>query len=190
MRGVVLHVTHEAQFPGAEGVGVGGVGLGHVARAVDLIVEHDQYTLADRIRTAGEGHGVIQVDGPVGGDRGRRPHGANDHDRLSALDHEVQEVRGLLDGIRAVGDDDAVDVALREQLVDTFSELEPVLVVHVFAGDLEHLLALDVGDLFQFRDSLDQPLYADGGGLVTDGRGARCARAGDRASGRKDHHIG
>ena len=89
-----------------------------------------------------------------------------------------------------MSDDDAVDVCLREQLVDPLGEFQPIVVIHVFAGNLKHLLAFDVGDFLQFRNSLDQSLDAYGGGLIAHGRRGRCAGAGDRATGRQDHHIG
>jgi hypothetical protein len=190
VRFVVLHVTEKSELPTTEGIRVSGVGLGHVTRAVDLVVEHHQHTLAYGLLASRQGHRVIQIDGTISRDRGRGPHCADDDDGLSAFHDQIEKVRGLLDGVGPVGDDNSVDIVLREQLVDSLRELQPGIVVHVLAGDLEYLLAFDVGDLLQFRHCFDEARDAHGGGGIAY-RGRACRTGtGDRAAGSEDRDVG
>src|SRR6478672_8651263 len=86
-------------------------------------------------------HRIVEIDRTIGADCGSRTHGA-DHDHwLFALHCEVEEVGRLLDRVRAMRHDDTVDVVLREQLIDTFRERQPIIVGNALARDLIDLLA-------------------------------------------------
>ena len=55
-----------------------------------------------------------QVLRPVGLARRRRPHRRGEHDRLRRREDALEEVRGLLERVGAVGDDDRRDLVARE----------------------------------------------------------------------------
>ncbi len=114
-----------------EGLDIGGVALGDGAGAVDVVVGDDQHAAALRPLVGGDADGVVDVERTVGAEGRRRSHRAGEHDRLVALDDEVEEVGGLLHRVGAVGDGNAVDVGLRQQAVDLARQLHPQLVVHV-----------------------------------------------------------
>ena len=113
----------QAGFRRHERLDVGGVTLGDGPGAVDVVVGDHEHAASLRPRIARDADGVVDVQRPVGAERGRRPHRAGQHDRLVALDDEVEEVRRLLHRVGAVRDRDAVDVRLREQLVHAFASL-------------------------------------------------------------------
>ena len=149
---VGVHVTEQAQLVGTERLDAVGVGLGHVAGGVDLVVEHHQRPLPHRLLRDRRPHRVEQVQRPVGADRRGRAHRPDHHDRTLVLHGEVQEVGGLLQGVGAVGDDDAGHrrVGL-EDGVDARRQRQPVGGGDVRAVDVGDLLDLDAGDLRESR---------------------------------------
>jgi hypothetical protein len=95
--------------------------------------------------TGRRGHrdGVGEVLRAVGQARGRRPHRRREDDRLGRREHALQEVRGLLERVGAVGDDDRRDLGPREVAGDAPGKRAPGGEVHVLAVELRDLLALD-----------------------------------------------
>ncbi len=140
------HVAQRAERR-AEGLGLEGVALGDVAAGVDLVVQHGQRALALGGRVGRDQHGVVQVERAIGAQRGARAHRAHHHHRLVALERQVQEVSGFLDGIGAVRNDDAVHVRLLEQFRYALGQLQQAFVIEALRTDLENLLTLDVGHL-------------------------------------------
>ncbi len=188
-RAAALHHPEDAELRRAERVERDGVGLGDVARRVDPVVHAHHDAATHGLATGGERHGVVEVHRAVGRDRRRRPHGPHQHDRLGALDHEVEEVRRLLQRVGAVGDHDAGHVVAGEQLVDPPGEGQPVRRRHVLARDLEHLLAADAGHRGKLRDRRDQRRDADRRRGVPHGGGGGGGGAGDGAAGGQDRHV-
>ncbi|SPD64646.1 protein of unknown function [Cupriavidus taiwanensis] len=188
-RAAFHHVAERAERR-AEGLGLEGVGLGNVAAGVDLVVQHRQRALALGRRVGGDQHGVIEVQRAVGTQCGARAHRADHHHRLVALQRQVEEIRGFLDGVGAVRDHDAVDVRLLEQFRHALGQLEQAFIVEALRADLEDLLALDVGDLGYFRHRGDDLVDRDHGGLVGGGVGRRRAGAGNGAAGANDDDVG
>ncbi|MNY07316.1 hypothetical protein D3C86_1401150 [compost metagenome] len=188
-RAAFHHIAERAERR-AEGLGLERVGLGHVTAGVDLVVEHHQRALAARLGPGGHQHRVIQVQRAIGAQRRTRPHRADYHHRLVALEREVQEVRRFLDGVGAVRDDDAVHVRLLQQFGHALGQLQQALVVEAFRADLEDLLALDVGDLRDLGHRGDDLVHRHHGRLVGRRVGGRCAGAGDGAARADDDHIG
>src|SRR5580704_9805696 len=153
---VVLHVAEHAEIGRAERIRRRSIGLGDLAPSVDFVIEADQYSFAHGLFAARQDHRIVEIDWTIGADCGSRTHGA-DHDHwLFALHCEVEEVGRLLDRVRAVRHDDTVGVVLREQLIDTFGERQPIIVGNALARDLIDLLATYVRDLLQFRHAVDE----------------------------------
>ena len=132
-------------------------GLGALARGLDLVVQHDHHPHPARLCRARGTDAVHEVERAVAGDRGRRPLRADHHHRGLHLQREVQEVRGLLQGGGAVGDDDAVECrAFRDQRVDPRHQREPVAGSDGVA--LQHVVRdrRDVRDLRQLGGARQQ----------------------------------
>jgi hypothetical protein len=70
------------------------------------------------------------------------------------------------------------------------AEREQVFVGEALGGDLEDLLAADLGDLTQSRDAGDQLVHRHLGGLVGGALGGIGAGAGDGAAGGQDDDVG
>ena len=83
------------------------IGLGHLARGVDLVVEDDHDAASARRRIRGDPESLEQVGGPFVSERARVAHRADDHDRPRVTDGQVEKVRELLERVGAAGDDDA-----------------------------------------------------------------------------------
>src|SRR6516164_1880646 len=109
----------------------GGARLGERVCAMDLIVHHDQDAAPPGLGIRGHRDGVVEVERAIGAHRGRWPHGAHQHDRLVGLRRQVEEIGGLFHGVRAMGDHDAIDIALGGQLVDPLGELQQDVERHV-----------------------------------------------------------
>ena len=99
----------------------------------------------------GRQHGLEHVQVAVRAQRRRRPHRADQHHRLLRLQRQVQEVRGLLERVRPVGDHDAVGVVGLERLVDEIDELEPVGIGERVARQLPERDLDDVRELLELR---------------------------------------
>ena len=97
--------------------------LGDRARAVDVVVGDDEHAASLRPRIRRDADRVVDVQRPVGADRRRRPHRADEDDRLVALHDEIEEVRRFLHRVGAVRDRDAVDIGLREQPLTSAASL-------------------------------------------------------------------
>ena len=106
----------------------------------------------------GDRHRVVEIHGAVRTDGGRGSHGAHEHDGLVAFHDQVEKVAGLLGRVRAVRDHDAVGVLGGEHFIEAVGELEPHLVVHVLAADVDDLLAGDVGDVLHLWYGVDEIL--------------------------------
>src|SRR5688572_17018165 len=70
---------------------VRGAALGYIARAVNVVVDHDHRAATACVRVRGHGHGVVEIERPVGAQRGGRPHGAGENHGARAPDDEMQE---------------------------------------------------------------------------------------------------
>jgi hypothetical protein len=113
---------------------------------------------------------------------------ADESHGLVGGDGQVEEERGLLERVGAVGYHDAIHRSVLDQLVDPPTQLEPDLVVHVLAADAGDLLARDLGDLAQLGHSVDEDVDRQLARHV-----ARLARlllfTGNRAAGREDDDL-
>ena len=78
-----------------------------------------------------------QIQGAVRTDPGRRPLGANEHDRSIGLHDQVQEERCLVQTGGTVGNDDAGQIrTLTKRIVDTARQLKPMRGRDVRAGNI------------------------------------------------------
>ena len=119
------------------------IGLGHLARGVDLVVEHHERTEATRGGIGRHAEALEQVGGALVPDRARVPHGPDHDDRPIVSYREVQEVRDLLERVGTAGHHDAGQVLLLvEQRVDPAGERKPLVQRELGARDVGELLAL------------------------------------------------
>jgi hypothetical protein len=83
---------------------------------------------------------------------------------------------------------DTVHLRRGEELVDSFGESEPHLVVHVLRADIDHLLAGDVGNILHLGHSVDERLdgYLTGGVARC---GGRLACSGYCSTGSEDVNV-
>ena len=89
----------------------------HEARGMDLIVQHDERAEAGGSKRSRGDRRRQQVGRPVRTWRLRAAHRASHHDRLVALDKEVEHESRLLDRVGALYDDGSVNTA-GEALID------------------------------------------------------------------------
>ena len=161
-------------------------GLRDVARAVDLVVDHDQHAAPARAGLAAAATALYRLAGPSA---------------LIAVAGRIEPTSTtglslLTTRFRKYAVSSMVSVpwvittpstsGWREQLVRALGELEPDLVVHVLAADVRDLLAAELGDLVELRHRLDQVLDLEAG--PTCSRTQSCLPgSGDRAAGGEDH---
>ena len=104
----VMNVTQRAVVNGFEGSNVGSVGFSHVATIHNGVVHHHQHSAVGRGFVCGSYHCVIQVERAISTHTRRWTHGADQHDRLVALDGQVEEIGGFFHGIRTMCHHEAV----------------------------------------------------------------------------------
>jgi hypothetical protein len=141
----------------------------------------------DAACTGRRGHrdGIGEVLRAVGEARGRRPHRRREDDRLGRREHALQEVRGLLERVGAVGDDDRRDLGPREMSRRRAGKRPPGGEIHVLAVELRDLLALD-GDAGRERERGDERRDRQRRRPVGDVVVGRGGAAGDRSAGAED----
>ena len=189
---VVLALDHHAQRAplALEGTGLDVDVLVHIAGSVQLVVHRDEHALAARILGRCHADGVDQVQRAVGGQGRAGAHAADHGDGLVGVHHQAQEIGGLGQGVGAVGDHDAVHIALLGQGRYALGQGQQVVVGEAFGSDLEDLFTAHIGHLGQFGQASQQLVYRHLGGRVggaVDGGGAG---TGNGAAGGQHHDIG
>ena len=170
-----------AVFAAAERLQPQRVGLGDVARGVDLVVQHDERALVARRRIGRHAHALEQVGGAFVAERARVAHRADDDHRPRIADGQVQEERGFFERVGAARDDDAGELLVGgEDFVDALREAEPLRERQLAAGDVGELLVR------QPREALDAGHRL--GQLF--GREPAAVAVGNRAAGRHEVHAG
>jgi hypothetical protein len=103
------------------------IGLGDVARRIDLVVQHDQRALVARRRLGRDTHALEEVGGALVAHRARVAHRSHDDNRPGIADRQVKEERGFFERVGAAGDDDAGQLLVgAKHLVDPLRQSEPL----------------------------------------------------------------
>jgi hypothetical protein len=163
-----------------KGTHAGGVGLADPRGRVDLVGDHDHDApVAGPRRDRGADRGE-QVRRPVVPGLGRVAHRAGDDERLRSAVPQVEQVRGFLDRVRALGDDDRIG-ARRVGVLR-----RDVEVTQVIEGQRGTGQPPDVDDL-DVRGYLRQA--GNGGHELGRGQGRRHPAAGGTGHGDRSAHA-
>ena len=92
--------------------------------AVNPVIHHNQHAAAFCFGIRRDTNGVVKVQRSVGADSRRGPHRADHHDRFVRLDRQIEEEGGLLHGIGAVRNHDAIDIVGLCQVIDPLRNFE------------------------------------------------------------------
>ena len=133
---------------------------------MDVIIGYHQHAAVGGIFICRYRYRVVDIQRAVGGQRRRWPHGCGHDHRLTAVDHQVEEVARLLQGIGAVRDDDAIHVGLGGQRIHPLRQFQPNGVRHVLAAHVGYLFTGDIGNLLDLRNGIDQDIDTDLAGCV------------------------
>ncbi len=95
-------------------------------------------------RKCGDSQGIEQILWTVWAKRCRRAHCARQDYGFDWLKHRVQKVCCLLKRIRAMGNDNRVDIFPLQKVINTFNQGYPNGKTHVFAVHLRDLLGDDL----------------------------------------------
>ena len=121
----IVHAAERADLGRLEGIERCRVHFNGIAGALDCAIEDDEDALADGLIDGSDAHGLQEVHRAIGAQCRRGAHGSRQHDGLHAVDRQMQEIRRLLHRVRAVRDDDAVDVLARKQFLAARGEPQP-----------------------------------------------------------------
>jgi hypothetical protein len=157
------------------------VGLGGLARRVDLVVEDDKRPLAAGVGGRRDAEALEQVGRAFIAERARIAHRSDDDHGLVAAHRQVEEIGELLERVGAAGDDQAGNRRLgAEDLVQPLGEREPLIQRQLAARQVRKLLELRLGVALDSRHRLHQLLGGQpAAGAVGDG-----AAGGDEADAR------
>ena len=122
--------------------------------------------LPRRARAGGHLHGLVEVERPVGAQRSGCAHGAGEHDGLGGFERQVQQIGAFFQRVGAVGDDDAVHIALPRQRRHALRQLQALRVADVRRVQREQFMHLHLRQLRQLRHGLQQRLAPQGPGHV------------------------
>jgi hypothetical protein len=104
---------------------------------MDLVVEHDQHTLASRSGRPGDAQGVDQVHPGIRAERAGGALRADEHYGMRRGEGQVEEKGGFLEGRGAVRNYEAGDRRLvARDAMDQRPDLDPILGADVGAADL------------------------------------------------------
>lgn len=137
---------------GVEGVCVH---FGGVEGGPDAVIEHNHGAAVASGGRAGELDSLIEVQWAVGAEGCGGSHGADDDDGLGGVDGAFKEEGGFLEGVGAVGDNDARNVVFCELLIDHVREVQADCFVDVSRSYVGGLVSGNVGDVEQFRHRID-----------------------------------
>jgi hypothetical protein len=101
------HMPERAEVRRQERRRAGAVCLAHMARRVDLVVEHDEDAAPGRGRRRGDLQRAEQVRRTVRTGHGRIAHRAGHYEWRSGVPHAVDQEGGLLEGVGPLRQDDA-----------------------------------------------------------------------------------
>ena len=144
VRHVVLHVPQEPRIRAPERRHVSGIGLGDAEGRRNLVVHRHHDALAPGLAARGQCDGIDEIKRPVGTHCRCWPHGCDEDNGAVALDDKIEKVSRLFKRIRTVRDDDAVDVVLCQQLIDSVGEREQIFNAELRAADVKDLLTRDL----------------------------------------------
>ena len=156
------------------------MGLGHMARAVNLVVQADQNAPACRLRLCRQAYGIKEIHGAIRAEGRSRAHGAGQDYRLPAMHGEMQKIGRLLQGVCAVGDDYAICIP-RQQLIAAGSQLQPGCPVHILAVETCNLLPCDLRHFPDGRHRTKKRLHPQSACLIAGGSRVRSSTARNRA---------
>ena len=138
-----------------EGRGQRGVGLAHMARGVNLVIQNHQRAEAARLRRRRHRHRRQQVGGTIRAGRRRAAHGAGHHHRPVARRQQIEREGCLLDGVGALDHHGAVE-ALRESRRNLARHVDHVRQRQRGAGQAQRRARLDIGHRRQLGHGGDQ----------------------------------
>ena len=159
------------------------VPFGRVRGGKDLLAHGHEDAASARPGMDGGAHGGHEVGGAVPSRVRHRAHGPAEDDRLVALEREVEQERRLLQGVRAVGEDDAVDRGIGQPLRDVAPQPPHPVRGHVRPRQPRVVLQGEAGFLAQAVDAGHDLLAGHGGngraGSGIDAHGDGAAREQD-----------
>ena len=119
------------------------VGLCHLARRIDLVVQHHEHAFVARVGRRRDAERIQQIRRALVAERAGVSHGAHEHDGLGGRDGQMEEVRQLLERVGARRDDGPGEAGVVvEDVVDAPRQLDPLIQCHRCAGDVGELLRL------------------------------------------------
>ncbi len=123
------------------------VGLGHVARGVDLVVEDHEHALIARLWIGGDADAFEQIGGALIAHGAGIAHRPDHHHRPRVADGQVQEERRFLQRVGAARHDNPGEVLIAgEGLVDAFRQAHPLLECQLAAGHVGELFVRELGE--------------------------------------------
>ena len=172
--------AEDAVGPALERLHAQRVGLGDLARRVDLVVQHDQHAFAARVGRRRHAERVEQIRRAFVAERAGISHGADQHDRLGGPDGQMEKIRQLFERVGARGNHRAGQArVVIEDLVDASRQLHPLIERHGRAGDVGELLRFRPRVALEPRNQLEDFFGAH----------ARAAARGDGAAGRDEAYT-
>ena len=120
------HPPERAPVRALERVERRGVHLDHVVGGLDRAPQADDHAHAAHRGRGGDPHRVAKVGRPVEPGIVGRAHRPGHHDRLGTVEHEVPAEGGLLDRVRALDDDRAIDRRIRQRRAHDIRDIEEI----------------------------------------------------------------
>ena len=127
---------------------------------VDTVVHHHQDPSPARLGVGGNGNRVVKVQRAIRADGCGRPHGPGHDHGFFAFHGQVEKMRRLFHGIRAVGDDNAIRGTAGEEFVDPAGQLNHDREGHVLGTDVGDLLPVHIGQRVDSRHRVDHGVDA------------------------------
>lgn len=172
-----------AHLHGLEGVDSVCLGLGDEESGGDAVVEHDHCAAVLGVLVCGDGDGLQEVHGAVCGEGCGGTHGADEDNGFSAVNRGVDEEGGFLEGVCAVREHCAGHVGvIADRRLQGVCEVEEEGGGDIAAADVGGLHGGDVGDVEGLGDGVEEPVDAQGAGLVACCGGFVGAGTGDCSS--------
>ena len=159
---IASHHAQETVIPTAERLKTIRICFRHVARRVDLVVQHDEHAPPLGDRGCRHLDGRPQVRGPLVAKGIRIPHGPHHDDGSVVLDGEMKEERRFLQRVGPAGHDDSCQPwVVLEHVVDAVRQLQPLVQGQVRACHIRELFVAQTGQLRGIRQCGLELLYGE-----------------------------
>ena len=136
-----IYIAYLAIVATLESSHVGSMSLDHILSVEQNVVHSAHHATTLGVCTCCSHHSTIEVSRAISANTSTWAHRTYQYHRFVAVNGQIQEVSSLFHGVGSVSHHYAVVTLVVQQLVNSLSQFQPHLVVHILRTNIYELLA-------------------------------------------------